>query len=235
MYQSKGLPRLRALHTSPDAPSVDVYIDDSPAVTALSFGQLSNYAELSAGSHNVKIFGSSAGGRGSAVLDANIALDGGKDYTVAAVGLLEHIDAVLLKDSTMMPSEHQAKVRMFHASPDAPSVDIGVSSGPVLFRDIRFKQATDFASVEAGTYNLEVRTTGAITGASGIGSRAVGPGTYSPEVYPTGSTESVLAIPGVALNAGNTYTFVALGLLSGTPPFRVLSIVDRIMAAMPVA
>mgnify|MGYP002684669816 CR=1 FL=1 len=39
-------PRMRVLHASPNAPALDVYIDDSPRFPNLTFGQLSDYVSL---------------------------------------------------------------------------------------------------------------------------------------------------------------------------------------------
>ena len=95
-------------------------------------------------------------------------------------------------DSTsnpMAPSP-QARVMAIHASPDAPAVDVAVTGGPVLFANKAFQQYTAFTPVDAGTYNLEVR--------------------------PAGSGTVVLALPGIALQAGKIYTVFAKGFLSGT-------------------
>jgi hypothetical protein len=207
MYEGKGMPRIRVLHTSPNAPAVDIFVDDMPAITGLSFGQLSDYAELPSGAHNVKVFPAGIGLTGEPVIDTALDVEAGIDYTVAAIGTLENIDAKVLKDSTSVPGPGMAKVRVFHASPDAPPVDVAVPGGPVLFEGITFKEATSFEEVDAGVVDLEVR--------------------------PSGSLEPVMGIPGVSLDAGNAYTFVALGMLLGTPAFRVLPIVDRILVAMP--
>jgi hypothetical protein len=207
MYEGRGMPRVRVLHTSPDAPAVDIFVDDMPAIAGLSFGQLSSYAELPSGAHNVKVFPAGMGPGGTAVIDPAVDVEPGVDYTVAAVGTVANIQAKVLKDSTPMPGSGMAKVRVFHASPDAPAVDVGVPGGPVLFEGITFKEATSFEEVDAGVVDLEIR--------------------------PSGGMEPVMVIPGVSLDAGNAYTFVALGMLVGTPSFRVMPIIDRILVAVP--
>ncbi len=207
MYQT-GMSRVRVLHASPDAPAVDIFVDGSSAITGLSFGSVSDYAELPAGSHNVKVFPAGMGGGGQAVIDADITIDANQDYTVGAVGRLSSIRAIIMPDSAMAPGGNRANVRVLHASPDAPSVDVGVMGGPTLFSGVSFTEATPFMAVDAGTVDLEVR--------------------------PSGSTQPVLSIPGVDLQAGNNYTFVALGLLQGTPSLMVMPIVDRAKVGMPL-
>lgn len=200
--------RVRALHTSPDAPAVDIYVDGAMAITGLSFGEFSDYAELPAGMRNVQVKPAGAGPGGQSVIDVDLELTGGQDYTVAAVGMLANIQPVVLLDSTAAPGPNMAKVRVFHASPDAPAVDVGVPGGPTLFQNLSFKEVTPFQAVDAGTVDLEVR--------------------------PAGSMQSVMSIPDVSLQGGSLYTFVALGMLRGTPSFRVMPIVDTARMRMPM-
>ena len=49
---------VRVLHASPDAPSVDIYLDDAvvDALTNVPFGTISDYLPIPAGDHNVKVY-----------------------------------------------------------------------------------------------------------------------------------------------------------------------------------
>jgi len=58
-------------------------------------------------------------------------------------------------------ADDMARVRVVHASPDAPSVDIVVNDGPRLFRDLGFGMATDYRTVPANVYNVKVTPAGA--------------------------------------------------------------------------
>ena len=207
MSAATGMPRLRALHASPDAPAVDVYVDGLPAITNLSYAQISDYAELSVGSHNVSVFPAGLGAQGSPVITVDVNLSAGQDYTAAAIGRLENIMALVLLDSTSMPGPNMAKARILHASPDAPAVDVGILGGPTLFRNIRFGQATPFEEVSSGLVTVDIR--------------------------PSGGRESVMTIPDVSVEPGNAYTIVALGMLTGMPPFATLTIADRIRLPVP--
>lgn len=79
-------------------------------------------------------------------------------------------------------------MRVAHNSPDAPAVDVAVAGGPVLFSNVAFPDATGFAEVDAGTYDLEVR--------------------------PAGTEDVALALDGVALEAGRVYDVFAIGTLA---------------------
>ena len=202
MYGPSGNARVRVLHTSPDAPAVDIHVDGSPAITNLSFGQISDYVELRAGMHSVKVFAAGTGRKGNAVIDADLEVEANQAYTVAAVRRLQNVQAMVISDSTSPPGPGMAKVRVIHASPDAPGVDVGVPGGPTLFRNISFMEITPFTEVQSGTYDLEVR--------------------------PAGSMQAVVVVPNVSLDSANLYTFAAMGLLRGTPSLMVMPIVDRV-------
>mgnify|MGYP000285877340 CR=1 FL=1 len=70
------------------------------------------------------------------------------------------VGALLLGGSVGPASaqEEDAQVRVVHNSPDAPAVDVAVAGGPVLFSNVAFPDATGFAEVDAGTYDLEAGT-----------------------------------------------------------------------------
>ncbi len=55
-----------------------------------------------------------------------------------------------------------AKVRVLHASPDAPAVDVKVDGANVL-ENVPFKAISDYLTVPAGTYNIKVCATGTDT------------------------------------------------------------------------
>ncbi len=68
------------------------------------------------------------------------------------------LNAVILDDS---PEGNMggARVRVLHASPDAPAVDVWVN-GSVVFSDLAFEESSDFAEVPAGTYTVAVSPAG---------------------------------------------------------------------------
>jgi hypothetical protein len=195
--------RVRAVHASPDAPAVDILVNDNAAFTNAPFKGITEYASLEEGTYNVKVV--PTGATDPVVIEADLALEGGKDYTVVALGTLENIEPLVLLDNNATPAEGKAHVRFVHASPDAPAVDIAVKGGPVLFSNIAFKGIGDYLPVDAGTYDLEVRLAG---------------------------TENVaLDVPGVALQNGVVYTVFAMGLAGGEPTLTAVPSADNLTTA----
>jgi hypothetical protein len=46
---------LRVMHASPDAPAVDIWFDDQPLLTNMSYAQFNNYVEVPAGNHRLTL------------------------------------------------------------------------------------------------------------------------------------------------------------------------------------
>jgi hypothetical protein len=83
--------RVRAVHASPDAPAVDVTVDDGALTLfdGLAFGESSGYVVVPAGEYDVEIRPDTEGDDGPVVFEASsVALDGRSTYTVFALGYL---------------------------------------------------------------------------------------------------------------------------------------------------
>jgi hypothetical protein len=191
---------VRVAHLSPDAPAVDVYLGGNKALSNVPFGAVSDYLSVPAGTYPIKVLPAGAPAADRGVIEASATVEGGKAYTVAAAGRLAQIGASIFADDRTAPRAGKAKIRVIHASPDAPAVDIAVKGGPVLFSNLAFKAASAYAEVDPGTYDLEVR--------------------------PAGTTTVALALPGVRLDANTAYSAIANGLLQGQPALSVKAVVD---------
>ena len=158
-----GAACVRAVHASPDAPPVDVYVNGMPLLSDVPFRAISGYLVLLAGTYRVQVVPAGAD-PAEAAIDAEVSVDDAK-YTVAAIGEVgegaeQPIDALVMEDDTSPVGDGQARVRFVHASPDAPPVDI-VPAGAEepLFANVSFGEF-EYAEVPGGTYTLEVRPAG---------------------------------------------------------------------------
>lgn len=180
--------KLMAIHASPDAPGVDLLIDNAVQnSSALTYPNNTSYLQVQTGTRNVKI---NATGTSTSVINANLTIEENKNYSVFAIDSLSTIEALVLTDDLTAPASGKAHVRFVHLSPNAPNVDIAVTGGAVLFSDYSFKEYSAFTPLAANTYNLEVRF--------------------------AGTTTVVLPLPGITLAAGKIYTVFAKGFVGGT-------------------
>jgi hypothetical protein len=179
--------QVNVIHASPNAPGVDLYVDNAKVGTNLLFPAATGYLPVSSGTRNVKV---RVTGTTTTVIEANLSLQTNSYYSVFAIDSVSKISALVLVDTLTTPATGKAHVRFVHLSPNAPAVDVAVTGGPVVWSNKAFKGATSFLPLDAGTYNLEVRIAG------------------------TGTV--ALPLPGITLAAGKSYTVFARGFAGGT-------------------
>lgn len=184
---------VRVLHASPDAPAVDVYLDDAivAPLTNVPFGVISDYLAIPAGEHNIKVY--ATGTTTGAVIDATTTFDGGTWYTVAAVGLLADIAPAIFTDNPAL-AEESALVRVIHLSPDAPAVDVapdGAAPADAVVKGLEFPDATDYLALPPASYDLEVRL--------------------------AGTTDVALQLDPIEVAGGSAYTVFAIGSAAAEP------------------
>ena len=99
---SSGQAKLRFVHTSPDAPAVDIYAEGAGVVVPnAAFKDASGYLDLPAGTYNLEV--RAAGTETVALNLPGITLEKGNVYTAFAVGLLQGqpaLKAKLVVDAT---------------------------------------------------------------------------------------------------------------------------------------
>ena len=186
--QSPTTGRVRVMHASADTPAVDIFVDGQKAVTGLAFPKDTGYVALPAGSHDVKVFVSPSDGSGTPALQASLQIAAGKDYTVLAIGEVTKntLELLPLEDNNALPAAGQAHVRLVHASPDAPPVDVVVAgTATKVFSNVAYKGAGAYTPVPVGTYNLDVQV--------------------------SASGQTVKSVTGLALGERGVYTVVATG------------------------
>lgn len=191
-----GTANVRVAHLSPDAPNVDVYVDDDRALPDVSFRTVSDYLELPVGDHTVTI--TAAGDPDTVVLEDDVTVETGA-YTIAAIGELGEgtsvFQTLVLMDDNSVVDDDTARVRIVHASPDARGVDIAVAGGDVLVEDVTFGDAA-YVEVPAGQYDLQVRQSGEDYVAAEFSEEFAGGTVYT--AYAIGYREPGMAPPDVA-------------------------------------
>jgi hypothetical protein len=182
-----GSANAMVVHASPDAPGVDLLVDDAAAGTNLTFPNNTGYLAVIAGTRNIKV---NVSGTSTTVIEADLDFTKDMSYSIFAVDSVANLGALVIEDYLAAPASGNAHVRFIHLSPNAPAVDITTTTGAVVFGDKSFKEYTDFTPLAAGTYDLQVRLAGTST--------------------------VVLELPGIALADGKIYTIFAKGFVGGT-------------------
>lgn len=143
---------VRVFHAAPQAPNVDVYVNDQMVFSNLAFGDFTRYVYLDEGEYNVSVY--LAGQKDRPVINQMVDVPSQQIFTIAATGNLDNLGLLVIPDKvSKSPSQNYSSVRVIHLSPNAPGVDILVD-GDTLFEDISFGEGTDYVDLNPGTYNV---------------------------------------------------------------------------------
>ena len=204
---STGAPqtaRVRVVHASPNAPSVDVLVDDATALSSVPYRAASDFLTANAGPRRLRV---RAAGTTTTVIDATVTLASQESYTVLATGLLAGIQPLVVTDTLTAPAAGQVKVRVIHGAPAAAGVDVYVTapgaalagSTPVL-TNVPFRGVSNYLTVPAGQYQIRVTPTG---------------------------TSTVAIDATLTFTAGQIRTIVATDAVGGGAPLAPIVLVDR--------
>lgn len=189
--------KVMVVHASPDAPGVDLYVDNNKVNTqALAYPSNTGYLTVNAGDRNIKVNPTSTS---TSVIDATVNFGQGKAYSVFAADNVSNIKAFAVMDDLTAPASGKAHVRFFHLSPNAPAVTVGVLSND-MFTPVFSNRS--FETAETATANQAFTPVDA--------------GTYTFQVQLAADNTPVLTIPNVSLQEGKIYTVFAKGLAGST-------------------
>ncbi len=166
---------VRVVHAAPKVGSVDVYVTApgaslaaaTPTLAAVPFKGVSNRLTIPAATYQVRI---TAAGSKSPVYDSgSVSLTGGSNLVLSAVEQDQGASPVTLLGLTRVPStpklelpDNRTLVRVMHASPDAPAVDVLVN-GAVALPSVSYPTNSAYLPLGSGATNLKVNLAGTAT------------------------------------------------------------------------
>ena len=193
-----ALAGVRVLHGSADAPAVDVYANGSAHPDEMWPSAPSPYLYVPAGTYQIQVVPSGATiEEGPVVIDAPLTFAGGTLTTVAASNLLATITPNVISDAP-------APVADTGPGPRRPPSRRRAQGrhrrrrqrqGDAIVKNLKYGKTTKYVTVPAGEYDLEVR--------------------------PGRQKEGRLRHPALTLEAGKSYSAMAIGQL-GDGSFTVI-------------
>jgi hypothetical protein len=148
---------VRVVHASPDAGTVDVFVDGNKLLSAFKFATVTGYVNVPAGAHKIQV--APAGqGAGAAVITQTVSVSAGVPYTVAAVGTKSSGFSLVAFGDNNLLSGSMAKVRVYHLSPDAGPVNVA-AGGKTVISGLTYQKASDYLSLAPGSYTFNVTAT----------------------------------------------------------------------------
>jgi Domain of unknown function (DUF4397) len=203
---------VRAAHLIPDAPAVDVLVNGNVVLKDVPYKAVSDYLMVDAGTYKISI---NQAGTATELLTIDAKVEAGKAYTVAAIGTLDAADTqdprLTAYVDNPVASSDTAKLRVIHASPTTPAVDVnlkGAAAADAPIKNLAFPDASSYLDLPGGTYDFVV--------------------------YPTGGDPATpaLDLSGTTLENGKNYTVFAVGLLEGTGA-QALGVVVAVDGTLP--
>ncbi|WP_254533480.1 DUF4397 domain-containing protein [Natrinema gelatinilyticum] len=201
--------RSRSAHLSPDAPNIDVYVDGERVREGISYRTVTEYRDLGPGTYTIQVVPAGEDPAG-AVLEETAEIGDG-DSTLAVIGEVaaenQPLQALVLEDDNSPVDPGTARVRVLHASPDAPAVDVVAGeNGDALFENVAFGES-GYIEVPEGEYTLVI--------------------------YPAGDREASVFEIDVSLAGGAVYSAFAVGYLEtesapADEPFDILLTEDSL-------
>jgi hypothetical protein len=159
---ASGTGLLRMMHLSPDTPSVDAYIDSVSApgagvvLPAVSYGDVSPYRTVPAGTYTVSARGAGADPASPPVLATTVTVAAGTATTIAGVGAFAELRFAVLPDDLTLPPAGQARARVVNAAATGSPLDVSLGGGSTLADGLAFGDSTAYTDVPGGAGTLSV-------------------------------------------------------------------------------
>ncbi len=162
---------VRVVHASPDAPAVNVLVNGNVAFEGLPYKGYTAYTNLPAGTYTVAL---QVAPSGPTVYSTTFTIANGLSYTFVAMGRVaggaNPLNIFGFADDLTAPAMGQSRLRVIHAAPGAPAVDVFATAPftPLMgampwLRNVPFAGVSGYLQVPAGSYQARVTVAGTRT------------------------------------------------------------------------
>ncbi len=151
----EGTARVRFVHASFDAPSLDVYVDGTAAATSVRSD--TGYMDVLAGQHTFS-WRTAGGTDDVASVSVNVAAD--QRVTIAAMNVFASLEARAYVDDVTSPARNRAKIKVVNAIPDGGPINATIAD-LTLASGLAYGEASEPGQMYAGFHDI------AVTGADG--------------------------------------------------------------------
>ncbi|MEO1286487.1 MAG: DUF4397 domain-containing protein [Chloroflexota bacterium] len=151
---------VRVAHFSPDAPAVDVYVNDEVAIEALEFTEVTSFIELPADTYSVAVAPAGTSLDDAVIGSVDLTLEADDAITVAAVGSVEDgtLTATIVAEDYSPIDSGSARITFLHTIENESALDL-VGSSILLVQAVRYPDGSGDGAftrdVPAGRYNFE--------------------------------------------------------------------------------
>lgn len=163
---------LRVIHASPDAPQVNVLVDDDPILTQVDYKQGSGFERLKTGTYDLRVDAITPAGDVPVIPVPGFSFDPNTEYSVLAIGKVgdNTLQPLVIANPRSAVSAGQARVQVVHAAPVAPTGVVVYVTAPGAVIDgntpalgtFDFGQNLGPVEVPAGSYQIRATLTGSL-------------------------------------------------------------------------
>jgi len=153
---------VRVFHASPDAPKVNLWVNDAVVASGLDYQKSTGYLSLDEGTYKVAVEGVIPGGNVTVIGPVNLPLAGKTDYDVIAVNSVASIEPLIISDTGSLSDNTKVRVRVAHLAAAAPAVKVFVTApgadlaAATALGSFAFKETLGAVEVAAGDYQIRV-------------------------------------------------------------------------------
>lgn len=192
---------VRVLHAATKAPNVDVYVNDKLTIPDLRYREFTDYIKLQPGTYNIKVY--PINDKTKAVINSDVKIEPNTVTTLVAYSQDRNLSILPIKETPLQfPTEKKAKIRISHLIENIPPVDIYLSDGTLLYKNVNFKDLTKYIELPPNNYIIDMKL--------------------------TDTDISMLYVPNINLNGENYYTLYLIGLVNDYPGPQMLIPLDGI-------
>lgn len=152
--ESQGA-RVRVVHGIADAGPLDIYIDGSLALIGILFADTSGDIVLPGGEHAFAVV-PTGGTPETAIAAGTIALDDDTLAYATVLGTLDSASVGLFAVDVRPLEQGRARFRIISGVPDVGEIVPIFAGGDALSEPLGFGDASQYASIDAGTYDLDL-------------------------------------------------------------------------------
>lgn len=192
---------VRVVHIAARGPDVDIYVNDKLTIASLKYREFTDYINLPSGTYNIKVYNAS----NTAILLADADIFVAPKSITTVIAFTEKLNLALYPvDETPLssPTTGKAKIRIAQFISNIPPVDIVLSNGTVLYKNVRFRDIRNYIELPIGIYTIELKL--------------------------VDTDITILYVPNINLKSDKYYTLYLIGLVGNFPSPQMLIPLDGI-------
>lgn len=148
----------RILHASPNTPPVDVYVNGNLIANNFAYKQISPYISVPVGSYNIEVY--LAGDKSKPVIREKVVVPQEFILNIAITGVLPSVSLYPLPEPVAAQKFGRPCIRFIHLSPGTSAMDIALPDETIIFKNLGYKEFTEYACILEGKYSFQIRNTG---------------------------------------------------------------------------